>query len=133
MMAKVIRTALQRAGAKTEDVDHINAQGLATERSDRWESKAIHDVFGPKTPVWSMKGNIGSSGAAASAVEVVGSVLTLQRGQLPPTRNCEQPDPVCAINVHRDGTRPVTKPFVVKLNYTDMGQVGVAVLKRWDG
>lgn len=133
MMAKVIRTALQRAGAKTEDVDHVNSQGLATEQSDRWEAKAIHDVFGPKTPVWSMKANIGSSGAAASAVEVVGSVLALQRGELPPTRNCEQPDPACAINVHRDGTRPVTKPFVVKLNYTDMGQVGVAVLKRWDG
>ena len=133
MMAKVIRTALQRAGARSDEVDHVNAQGLATEQSDCWEAKAIHDVFGPSTPVWSMKGNIGSSGAAASAVEIVGSVLALVRGQLPPTRNCEHVDAAYAINVHRDGTRPVTKPYAVKLNYTDMGQVGVAVLKRWDG
>jgi 3-oxoacyl-(acyl-carrier-protein) synthase len=73
--------------------------------------------------VWD-EGNIGSSGAAASAVEIVGSVLALCRGELPPTRNCDNLDPVCAINVHRDGTRPVAKPYVVKLNYTDMGQVG---------
>ncbi len=133
MTAKVIRTALQRAGARTEDVDHVNAQGLATEVSDRWEAKAIHDVFGPKTPVWSSKGNIGSSGAAASAVEVLASVLALNRGELPPTLNCENVDPGCPINVHADGVRSLTKPFVVKLNYTDKGQVGVAVLKRWDG
>jgi 3-oxoacyl-[acyl-carrier-protein] synthase II len=133
MMAKVIRTALQRAGVRTDDVDHVNAQGLATESSDRWEAKAIHDVFGPKVPVWSSKANIGSSGAAASAVEVLGSVMALSRGQLPPTLNCEQIDPQCPINVHVAGGRQVTKPYAVKLSFTDKGQVGVAVLKRWEG
>lgn len=132
MMAKVIRTAMQRAGARGDEVDHVNAQGLATEISDRWEAKAIHDVFGPKVPVWSSKGNIGASGAAASAVEVLGSVLALSRAELPPTLNCENVDPGCPINVHANGVRPVTKPYVVKLNYTDKGQVGVAVLKRWE-
>jgi 3-oxoacyl-[acyl-carrier-protein] synthase II len=132
MMAKVIRTALQRAGARTEEVDHVGAQGLATEASDPWEAKAIYDVFGPKVPVWTCKGNIGSSGAAAGAVEVLGEILTLSRGQLPPTRNCDNVDPACAIQVHRDGVRPVNKPYVVKLNFTDKGQVGVAVLKKWE-
>jgi 3-oxoacyl-[acyl-carrier-protein] synthase II len=133
MMAKVIRTALQRAGVRSDEVDHVNAQGLATEFSDRWEARAIHDVFGPKTPVWSMKGNIGSSGAAAGAVEVLGSVLALSRGQLPPTLNCEHVDAACQIQVHVDGVRPVSRPYAVKLNFTDKGQVGVAVLKRWEG
>jgi 3-oxoacyl-[acyl-carrier-protein] synthase II len=133
MMAKIIRTALQRAGIRTDDVDHVNAQGLATATSDPWEAKAINDVFGPKTPVWSMKGNIGTSGAAASAVEVIGSVLALSRGELPPTLNCDQIDPECPIHVHIAGGRQVTKPYAVKLNFTDKGQVGVAVLRRWEG
>jgi 3-oxoacyl-[acyl-carrier-protein] synthase II len=133
MMAKVIRTAMQRAGVRGDEVDHINAQGMATEFSDRWEAKAIHDVFGPKVPVWSCKGNIGASGAAASAVETVGSILAFSRRELPPTLNCEHVDPGCPINVHANGVRPVTKPYVVKLNYTDKGQVGVAVLRRWEG
>jgi 3-oxoacyl-[acyl-carrier-protein] synthase II len=132
MMAKVIRTALQRAGIRADEVDHVNAQGLATEASDRWEAKAIQDVFGPKMPVWASKGNMGASGAAAGAIEVLGSVLALSRGKLPPTLNCDNLDPGCPIHVHTDGVRPVTKPYAVKLNFTEKGQLGVAVLKRWE-
>jgi 3-oxoacyl-[acyl-carrier-protein] synthase II len=133
LMAKVLRTALERSGATPDDVDHVNAQGLATERSDRWEGRAIHDVFGPKTPVWAIKGNLGSSGAAAGAVELIGSILALHRSELPPTLNCEHPDPECPIQVHTNGVRPVGKPFAVNLNFTDKGQIGVAVIRRWDG
>jgi 3-oxoacyl-[acyl-carrier-protein] synthase II len=132
VMGKVIRSALDRSGVRPDEVDHVNAQGLATERSDRWEARAIHDVFGPKTPVWAVKGNIGASGAAAGAVELIGSVLALSRGELPPTLNCEHPDPECPVHVHADGVRPVAKPYAVKLNFTDKGQIGVAVLRRWE-
>jgi len=133
VMAKVIRTALERVGVSPEDVDHVNAQGLATERSDRWEARALHDVFGSKTPVWALKGNMGSSGAAAGAVELIGSVLALHRGELPPTLNCEHPDAECPVHVHADGVRPVAKPVAVSLNFTDKGQIGVAVIRRWEG
>lgn len=132
VMTRVIRAALERSGVKPEDVDHVNAQGLATERSDRWEARAIHDVFGPNTPVWAMKGNMGSSGAAAGAIELIGSVLALHRGELPPTLNCENPDGECPIHVHADGVRPVAKPVAVSLNFTDKGQIGLAVLRRWE-
>ncbi|HVK11219.1 MAG TPA: beta-ketoacyl-[acyl-carrier-protein] synthase family protein [Gemmataceae bacterium] len=132
VMAQVIRKALKQAGIRADDVDHVNAQGLAVDWSDRWEAKAINEVFGPNTPVWSLKGNIGSSGAAAGAVELAGTVLALTHGQLPPTLNCDHPDPECAIHVHRDGVRPVAKAYAVKLNFTDMGQVGAAVVRRWD-
>ena len=90
-------------------------------------------MFGPKTPVWAIKGNMGASGAAAGAVELIGSVLALHRGELPPTLNCEHPDPECPVHVHADGVRPVAKPYAVKLNFTDKGQIGVAVLRRWEG
>jgi 3-oxoacyl-[acyl-carrier-protein] synthase II len=133
VMATVMRTALERAGARADEVDHVHAQGLATPASDRWEAKAIREVFGPKTSVWALKGNCGSSGAAAGVVELVGSVLALDRRQLPPTRNCDHPDPECPVHVHTKGVRPIERPFAVTLNFTDMGQVGVAVLRRWDG
>jgi 3-oxoacyl-[acyl-carrier-protein] synthase II len=133
VMAQVIRKALKQAGIRADDVDHVNAQGLAVDWSDRWEARAINEVFGPNTPVWSLKGNIGSSGAAAGTVELAGSVLALTHGQLPPTLNCDHPDPECPIHVHRDGMRNVAKLYAVKLNFTDMGQVGAAVIRRWDG
>jgi 3-oxoacyl-[acyl-carrier-protein] synthase II len=132
VLAKLLRKALDRAGAKPEDVDHINAHGLATVRADRWEARALHEVFGGKTPVWAIKGNIGASGAASGIVELIGSILALNRGQLPPTLNCDHPDPECPIQVHTDGVRPTTKSFAVKLNFTDKGQSAVAVIRKWE-
>lgn len=133
VLAHVIRKALQYAGATPEQVDHVNAQGLATAVADPWEARAIHEVFGPKVPVWAMKPNIGNSGAASSVTELIGSIVALQRGQLPPTLNHDHPDSACPIHVHTDGLRPVTKPYAVKLAFTDLGQVGVAVIKKWEG
>jgi 3-oxoacyl-[acyl-carrier-protein] synthase II len=133
MMAALIRKALKQAGVRADEVDHVNAQGLATRKGDPWEAKAIHDVFGPKVPVWAIKGNVGASGGASSAVELVGSLLALKHGQLPPTLNCDRIDPACPIHVHTDGLRPGTKPYAVKLSFTDRGQTAVAVVRRWDG
>ncbi|HJZ91538.1 MAG TPA: beta-ketoacyl-[acyl-carrier-protein] synthase family protein [Gemmataceae bacterium] len=133
MIAALIRKALKQAGARADDVDHVSAQAMATRKGDPWEARAIHDVFGPKVPVWAMKGNMGTSGAAAGAVELVGSLLALKHGRLPPTLNCDHIDPACPIHVHTDGVRPGTKPFAVKLSFTDKGQTAVAVVRRWDG
>src|SRR5262249_1777477 len=133
MIAALIRKALKQAGARADDVDHVSAQAMATRKGDPWEARAIHDVFGPKVPVWAMKGNMGTSGAAAGAVELVCSLLALKPGRPPPTLNCDHIDPACPIHVHTDGVRPGTKPFAVKLSFTDKGQTAVAVVRRWDG
>ncbi len=132
-MAVVIRRALTYAGVTAADVDHVNAQGHGTPRGDRWEAKAITEVFGPETPVWAIKANVGASGAASSLVELVGSILALKYGQLPPTLNHANPDPECPVHVHTKGLRPVTKPYAVKISFTDAGQTAVAVIRKWEG
>ena len=131
-IAKVIRRALAEAGATPSDVDHVNAHGLGTQDSDQWEANAIREVFGRDTPVVGLKGYLGDLGTAGSVVELVASLLALQKGQLPPTLNCENPDPACGIAVHNNGMRAVTKPYVVKISFSDIGQVGVAVIRKWD-
>ncbi|WP_029630689.1 beta-ketoacyl-[acyl-carrier-protein] synthase family protein [Zavarzinella formosa] len=130
--ALVIRRALKQAGIGPNDVDHVNAQGHGTVRGDRWEARAINDVFGTNTPVWSIKANIGASGAASSMVELIGSILALKHGQLPPTLNHVNPDPECPVWVHNRGLRPVTKPYAVKMSFTDAGQIAVAVIRKWE-
>lgn len=132
-MAVVIRRALKQAGVAPADVDHVNAQGHGTKAGDRWEAAAINEVFGRDTPVWAIKANIGASGAASGLVELVGSLLALKHGQLPPTLNYATPDPECPVHVHAKGLRPVTKPYAVKLCFTDSGQVAVAVVRKWEG
>ncbi len=131
VIAKVIRKAMDEAGITPADIDHVNAHGLGTKETDIWEAKGIREVFGNRTPVWGLKGFLSALGPAASAVEMTGSILALQNGLLPAMINCENPDPACGIQVHNRGTRPISKPYVLKLNLTDIGQTAAVVLRRW--
>ncbi len=132
IISRVIRKAMAEAGITPADVDHINAHGLGAPESDLWESAGIRDVFGKDVPVWGLKGYLGALGPADSLIELTGSLLAFQRNQLPATLNCERPDPACGIQVHNKEGRPIARPYVVKINFSDLGQVGAIVIRKWD-
>ena len=132
VLARVIQRALRNAGITPEEIDHVNAHGLGSQDADLWEAKGISQVFGNRTPVLALKGYLGAGGPAGSLVEMLASILAFQHGQLPSTLNCEDPDPRCAIWVHNEGLRPVTKPYALKISMTELGHVAVAIIKRWE-
>ncbi|HEY2787712.1 MAG TPA: beta-ketoacyl-[acyl-carrier-protein] synthase family protein [Fimbriiglobus sp.] len=128
----VIRRALTDARIQPADVDHVNAAARGDVALDAWEARAVHAVFGTDTPVFSAKGHLGNSGAASGLVELAASVLALHHGELPGTLNFTTPDPACPVRVHAGLPRKVTKPYAIKLSYTEMGQCTAVVVKRWD-
>jgi 3-oxoacyl-[acyl-carrier-protein] synthase II len=129
-LARAIRTALTEAGIGPGDIDHVNAQGVSTTNDDIREARALVEIFGPQgVPVLAIKGAIGNLGAAANAVELAASVLALRHGQVPPTLNYETPDPACPLAVVTS-VRPVTKPYVLKIGFTDLGQSAALVVRR---
>jgi 3-oxoacyl-[acyl-carrier-protein] synthase II len=130
-LAGVIRNALREAGIQPADVDHVNAGAGGWKDLDAWEARAIREVFGDATPVVSYKGHLGNTGAAAGLVELAASALALQSGQRPGTINCDKVAADCPINV-QVGTQLVTKPYAVKVTYTNLGQCAVAVVKKWE-
>lgn len=133
-MARAIRAALAQAGITPDDVDHINANGLATGEGDAWEARAIQEVFGSckrPVPVWAPKSYFGNQSAGSGAAELAGSVLAFVNGQIPATRNFEEPDPRCPIAVTREA-QPVSKRHFVKIGYTEMGQCAALVAKKWE-
>ena len=86
--------ALNRAGAVPADVDHVNAHGTGTQLNDGTEAAVLRELFGPGGPtVTSAKGVLGHTMGAAGAVEAALTVLTVQRGTVPPTANFRTPDP----------------------------------------
>jgi 3-oxoacyl-[acyl-carrier-protein] synthase II len=132
-LARAIRAALSGAGIGPEEVDHVNAQGFGT-ASDAWEAKGIQEVFGncaAPVPVLGLKGYIGSLGAASGTTELIGSLLALEHGLVPPTLNFEEPDPACPVTVAAGSPRQATRPHVVKLGFTDMGQCAAVVCRKW--
>jgi 3-oxoacyl-[acyl-carrier-protein] synthase II len=134
-IARAIRAALQEAGIGPEQVDHVNAHGLGSVESDAWEARGIHEVFGnlaPPVPVFAAKAAIGNQGAGAGVSELALSALALYHGQLPPTLNYQEPDPACPVHVHTGGPRPVTKPYALKVGFTQMGQCAAVVVKKFE-
>ncbi|QJW96109.1 beta-ketoacyl-[acyl-carrier-protein] synthase family protein [Frigoriglobus tundricola] len=131
-LARVIRNALASAGIRPADVDHVNAHGTGTTVGDAFEARGIAEVFGRDTPVFAPLSRFGNMGAASGLTELACSVLALKHGELPTTLNHEAPAADCPVAVHTGAPRAVTKPYAVKVSYTNLGQCAVAVVKKWD-
>jgi 3-oxoacyl-(acyl-carrier-protein) synthase len=101
-LARLMTDALARAGVRPEAVDYIHAHGTATLSNDLAEARAIRAALGCAAghtarmggvSVSSTKGAHGHLLGAATAVELVLTVLAMVRGVVPPTANLTDPDP----------------------------------------
>lgn len=95
-----MKQAIARTGITANDIDFVNAHGTGTRANDQAEAKVMNEVFGARrVPISSMKSTIGHCMGAASAIEAVGCLLTIEKGIYPPTMGYETPDPECDIDV----------------------------------
>ncbi len=95
---RALRGAVHDAGWHVEEVDLLNANGSSSVAYDRIEALALREVFGdhlPDVPVHSIKSMLGQHGAGSSALQAVATCLSIRRRGIPPTINCEEPDPEC--------------------------------------
>ncbi len=130
--ARAMAKALQDAGVAPERVGYINAHGTATEANDRTETAAIRSVFGAhadKLAVSSTKSMHGHALGAAGALEAAASLLTLQRGILPPTANFLTPDPACDLDVIPNTARPQQVEAVLSNSFAFGGLNAVLAFK----
>jgi act minimal PKS ketosynthase (KS/KS alpha) len=100
-MAEAIRSALDQAREDPAAVDYINAHGSGTKQNDRHETAAFKRSLGAhaySTPVSAFKSMIGHSLGAIGSLEIVGCLLALDKGVIPPTANLHEPDPECDLD-----------------------------------
>ncbi len=100
-----LRRAYEMAGVEPETVDLIEAHGTATPVGDVVEVQALARVFGertqslPRCALGSVKSNIGHTMPAAGIAGVIKTALALYHRVIPPTLNCEEPNP--ALNLDK--------------------------------
>ncbi len=95
-----MRDAIHRSGISPDEVDFVNAHGTGTKANDIAEAKLMKDVFGDRAvPISSVKSMIGHCMGAASAIEAIACVMTIETGLYPPTIAYETPDPECNVSV----------------------------------
>lgn len=101
-----ISRAIELAGLKPTDIDHINAHATGTTFGDLAEARAIRRALGDhNAPVYAPKAALGHSLGAAGAVEAVLTVQALRDGVIPATRNLKALDPEIDLDVVADRPR----------------------------
>jgi len=134
--AHLITEALRRAGLEPAAVDYVHAHGTATLLNDLAEARAIRSALGKAAAAVSVSSTKASHGhllGAATAVELVLTVLAMERNVVPPTANLTDPDP--EIDLDCTPLQPRRRPVrcAVKIAGGFGGQTLAVVLKKIGG
>lgn len=132
---RAMAMAIEDAGLKTTDVDYINAHGTSTPFNDKFEAKAITDLFQDHTKdllVSSSKSQLGHCLGASGGIEAVISVLALKDGVVPPTINLREQDPEIKLNCVPN--KAIKKDIKVAMSnsFGFGGHNGVLLFKKWE-
>ena len=89
---RCMQAALDKAGMKSEEIGYINAHGTATKEGDKDEASAVSRIFKEHIPyIGSTKGATGHMMGAGGLTEAIASILSINKGVLPPTLNLKNP------------------------------------------
>ena len=110
--------AIQLAGLKPTDIDHVNAHATGTSVGDVAEGHAINNAMGGHRPaVYAPKSALGHSVGAVGAVESILTILALKNGIIPPTLNLKNLDPEIDLDVVHGGPRPGNYQYAVNNSF----------------
>ncbi|MEW5722277.1 MAG: beta-ketoacyl-ACP synthase II [Thermodesulfobacteriota bacterium] len=129
-----MQAALADAGLGPDGIDYINAHGTSTDLNDLYETQALKTVFGPRAyqvPISSTKSMTGHLLGGAGGVEAIYSILTINRGVIPPTINYEKPDPDCDLDYVPNQARPASVRTVMSNSFGFGGTNGTLVLSAF--
>jgi 3-oxoacyl-[acyl-carrier-protein] synthase II len=99
--ARAITLALEEAQLAPTDIQYVNLHGTSTPMNDRVETRALKLALGDhayKTPMSSLKGQIGHAQGACGAAGLAATLVAMEQSQLPPTINLDVPDPECDLD-----------------------------------
>ncbi|MBM9618221.1 polyketide synthase [Streptomyces zhihengii] len=106
---RVLRGALRDAGARPDDLAHLEAHGTGTPVGDLVELSVLNEVFADRAtplPVGSVKPALGHLDTAAGVASLVNVLLGLRRGSMPGTVNFTRTPDALSGGVARPSAAP---------------------------
>jgi 3-oxoacyl-[acyl-carrier-protein] synthase II len=131
-IGRCLTAALAHAKLKPELIDYYNAHGTSTIVNDRVETQVLKDVFGERAgrlPISSVKGALGHSLGAASAIEAAVAVRALKEQLIPPTINF-RPDPELDLDYVPNQSRPARLENVLSASFGFGGTNNALIFRR---
>ncbi|XP_014236983.1 fatty acid synthase-like [Trichogramma pretiosum] len=92
---QVMQDLLNESGLKPDDIDFLEASGVAIKKQDTEELEAIDRVYGKrKKPllIGSIKSNIGNAICTGTINSIVKMIVASETGQIPPNLHYEEPN-----------------------------------------
>ncbi|RMF98043.1 MAG: beta-ketoacyl-[acyl-carrier-protein] synthase II [Candidatus Schekmanbacteria bacterium] len=132
---RCMEATIKDAEVNPEEVSYINAHGTSTPLNDKIETTAIKNVFKDnayKIPVSSTKSMTGHLLGAAGAIESVFSVLSIEKGFIPPTINYEEKDPECDLDYVPNEARDADLKYVLSNSFGFGGTNACLMFKKFE-
>lgn len=123
--------AIREAGISPADIDYISAHGTGTTANDKVEAKVLKEVFriGRVPPLSSIKSMIGHPMGAAGAIELIASLLMIEKNTMIPTVNYSTPDPECDVDCVPNISRKADINCIISNSFGFGGQSSSIVVK----
>jgi len=131
-LERALGLAMDEAGVGPDDVDFVSAHGTGTVLNDRIETAVLKRVLGARArciPINSIKPMMGHTMGAAATLEAIMCLLASRHGQIPPTRNLEEPDPACDLDFVPGQARALSPRISLSTSLGFGGQNAALVLE----
>jgi minimal PKS chain-length factor (CLF/KS beta) len=129
--AHAMGLALERGGARPDEVDLVVPDALGVPRYDLREAQALRAVFGPTPPpVSTQKPLTGRAHQGGAALDVANALLALRHGLLPATAGLDRPAPGCELDFVREHRQQRADLALVAARGFD-GFNSAVLLRRW--
>ncbi len=99
--ARAITLALEDARVAPADIHYVHLHGTSTPLNDRVETRALKlalNCNAHRTPMSSLKSQIGHAQGASGAAGVAATLVAMQHSKIPPTINLDIADPDCDLD-----------------------------------
>ena len=135
MQARAIKNALKTAHTSPEEIDYINAHGTSTLLNDPIETLAIKKALGraaSQVAISSTKSMTGHLIGASGGIEMIATALMMERGEIHPTINLENPGDGC--DLFYVPQKPIYKEIekAISNSFGFGGQNASILLSRYD-
>lgn len=131
---KCLAGAMADGGITPDSVGYYNAHGTSTPVNDATETAAVKAVFGEhaaKLPISSIKGAIGHTLGAASAIEAITTIESLRSGVIVPTINYVS-DPALDLDYVPGDARESFPTYALSASFGFGGTNNALVFRRFD-
>lgn len=129
-----MQQALEDSRMKPSEVNHILAEGVATQEDDRIEADAIARVFNAAAPTVSApKSMMGHALSAAGLIDCAWACLMIEHGMLLPTASLQEPDPNCSLLHVREARKTAGLNALLCASRGYGGTNAAVVLRRFAG